>query len=274
MQTFAQRLQTAWSARDSLLCVGIDPDLSRLPQGLPKTPAGIEEFCRALVDATAPYACAFKVQFAHFAASAAEGELARVLQYIRDQHPTHLTILDAKRGDIPSTATMYAREAFVRYQADAVTVNPYLGGDAIAPFVEDPQFGAFVLCRTSNPGSAQIQQFPSPEHGLARAVAGFAADWSSHANLGLVVGATWPEELGELRRLAPRLPFLVPGIGAQGGDLARVLKAGLDADQRGLLINASRSIAYASEGRDFADAAANAARELHEAIGLATDRSD
>ena len=272
MKTFAERLQAAWATRDSLLCVGIDPDMPRMPEGLPKSLAGLERFCRALIDATAPYACAFKLQFAYFAALAAEAELARLFEYIRDRYPEHLTILDAKRGDIPSTARAYAQEAFVRYAADAVTVNPYLGGDALAPFVEDPRFGAFVLCRTSNPGGAQVQQFPEPERGLARAVAGFAADWSEHANIGLVVGATWPEELGELRRLAPRLPFLVPGIGAQGGDLTRVLAAGLDAEGRGLLINASRSIAYASAGRDFADAAAKAARELHEAIGLNRNR--
>ena len=273
MQTFNERLQAAWSAQDSLLCVGLDPDLQRLPAGLAKSLCGVEQFCRALVDATAPYACAFKVQIAYFAALAAERELCQVLEYIRYRYPTHLTILDAKRGDIPATAALYAREAFHRYAADAVTVNPYLGGDAVAPFVQDPRFGAFVLCRTSNPGSAQVQQFPSPEQGLAQAVARFAADWSPHANLGLVVGATWPQEFGKLRRLAPRLPFLVPGVGAQGGDLATVVAAGLDDERRGLLINASRSIAYASAERDFAAAAGRAARDLHAAIQLERSRA-
>ncbi|MFN3965170.1 MAG: orotidine-5'-phosphate decarboxylase [Silanimonas lenta] len=271
--TFHSMLKRRWAASGSLLCVGIDPEPGRYPAPLADDPDRVFAFGRAIVDATAEYACAFKPQIAHFAAQAAEEALARLIAHIHAAHPGIPVILDAKRGDIGSTALNYAREAFDRFRADAVTANPYLGSDSLAPYLERADRGVVVLCRTSNPGAADLQDLPvagadGTSRPLYQHVAEKAArDWNANGNLALVVGATWPEQLGEVRAIVGgAVPLLVPGIGAQGGDVGAVLKHGLDADRTGLVISSSRAILYASGGADFAEAAARVARETRDAI--------
>ena len=256
---FIGRLQNAWRQNQSLICVGIDPD----PERIPASAGGIFEFCRAIVDATAAHVCAFKPQIAHFSALGEEPALERLVAHMRLNHPDIPVILDAKRGDIGSTATMYAREAFDRYGADAVTVNPYLGGDSMLPFLEYGDRGVFILCRTSNAGGAELQDLSCDGVPLSTHVARKAAgDWNRNGNVGLVVGATWPEQLAEIRRETGDMPLLIPGVGTQGGDVGAVIAAGLDSNRMGLIINASRSINYASSGADFDRAAADAAAQL------------
>lgn len=262
MTKFTDTLTESWRRTNSLLCVGLDPAADKLPAAVRGAAEPLLAFNRAIVDATAAWAAAFKLQFAHYAAAGAERELARSIAYIKQKCPRAPVILDAKRGDIGATAAMYAREAFVRYGADAVTVNPYLGGEALAPFLEYADRGVFVLCRTSNPGSGEFQQLvvdggrTLAQHVAARA----AGDWNANANIGLVVGATWPKEIAAIRQLAGDMPLLIPGIGAQGGDLAAVLEHGA-VDGAGLLINISRGIIYADDGDDFAAAAGRAAEQ-------------
>jgi len=268
MGRFIETLTHSWRSRRSLLCVGLDPDAGRLPPSLRAGRAPLFAFNREIIDATARWACAFKVQIAHYAAVGAERQLERTIAYIKRHYAATPVILDAKRGDIGATARMYAREAFERYQADAVTVNPYLGGDALAPFLEYADNGVLVLCRTSNPGSGQFQRLSSGGRTLAQHVAARAAsEWNGNRNVGLVVGATWPREIGAIRRLAGDLPLLIPGIGAQGGDLEAVLKNGLVAGGAGLIINISRAIIYAGgPDEDFAEAAGRAAQDWCSAI--------
>lgn len=271
--TFTTALKSRWAASGSLLCVGLDPEPGRYPSPLADDPDRVFTFCRAIVDATAPYACAFKPQIAHFAAQGAEGALKRLIAHIHAAHPGIPVILDTKRGDIGSTARHYAAEAFERFRADAVTANPYLGGDSLVPYLERADRGVVVLCRTSNPGAADLQDLPvagsdGSIRPLYQRVAEKAArDWNDLGNLALVVGATWPEQLGEVRAIVgPSMPLLVPGIGAQGGDLEAVLKHGLNAERSGLVISSSRAILHASGSDDFAEAAARAARATRDAI--------
>jgi orotidine-5'-phosphate decarboxylase len=264
---FRERLRARWRAADSLLCVGLDPDPSRFAPRLQGRPDAIREFCCAIADATAPYACAFKPQIAYFASARAEGQLEAVLAHIRARHPDVPVILDAKRGDIGPTAEHYAREAFERYGADAVTLSPYMGRDTIEPFLAFEDRGVFLLCRTSNPGSGDLQMLDVGGERLFERIARLAAgDWNRRGQLGLVVGATYPRELARVRELAPELPLLVPGIGAQGGDVAATLEAGQTPDGGGLLINSSRAILYASVGDHFAEAAARVARDTRDQI--------
>jgi orotidine-5'-phosphate decarboxylase len=270
---FNARLAARWAASGSLLCVGIDPEPGRYPAPLVDDPDRVFAFGKAIVDATAEYACAFKPQIAHFAAQGAEDALERLISHIHAAHPGIPVILDAKRGDIGGTAQNYAREAFDRYRADAVTANPYLGSDSLAPYLERADRGVVVLCRTSNPGAADLQDLPVADatggtRPLYQRVAEKAArDWNANGNLSLVVGATWPEQLGEVRAIVgSSVPLLVPGIGAQGGDVEAVLKHGLNADRIGLVISSSRAILYASSAGDFAEAAARVARETRDVI--------
>ena len=217
---FSERLALAYAAADSLVCVGLDPDLSRLPDDLRSDDEPLFAFNRRIVDATRDLCAAYKPQIAFYSALGKEDELAASIRYIRERAPAALVILDAKRGDIGNTAEAYAREAFERYDADAVTVNPYMGEDAVLPFLARPERGAVILCRTSNPGGHDFQDLVIDGLPLYRRVAQRAATrWNRHGNLMLVVGATRPQEMAELRRAHPELPFLVPGIGAQGGDL-------------------------------------------------------
>jgi orotidine-5'-phosphate decarboxylase len=264
---FHTKLTAAWKASQSMLCVGLDPDPTRMPTSFEQGNESTYQFCTAIVDATAHTVCAFKPQFAYFAAQRAEPELERLCHYIHDHHPGVLLILDAKRGDIGPTAHQYAVEAFERYGADAVTVNPYLGTDSIEPFLRYPQHGVFVLCRTSNPGGADFQSLSVDGEPLYAHVARRAAtQWNDIADCGLVVGATFPEELGTVREIAGDMPLLVPGVGAQGGDIEATVAAGATADGFGMVINSSRAILYASSGADFADAACREAVATRDAI--------
>lgn len=268
-RTFHERLRAASERVDSALCVGLDPRRERLPKRLRGASAPLFEFCRTIVDATAELVCAFKPQFACFAAGGAEHELRLLMRHLREEHPDIPVILDAKRNDIGATAELYAEEAFAAYGADAVTVNPYLGWDAIAPFAAWPERGVVVLCHTSNPDSAWLQEQP-PENPAYLRVAELVAGKDA-GNMALVVGATFPAQMTAVRERAPRLPFLVPGIGAQGGDAAAVFLHGMDARRGGLVVNASRSILFASQGDDWRNAAQRAAQSLRDDLRQARD---
>jgi orotidine-5'-phosphate decarboxylase len=238
-----------------------------MPAHLGKGPAAVLAFCREIVDATAAQVCAFKPQIAYFAAAGAESALEELVRYIHREHPGIPVILDAKRGDIGATAEQYAAEAFDRYQADALTVNPFMGFDSIEPYLARPGKGVILLCRTSNPGSADFQLLDSGGERLFERIARLAAGpWNKGGELGLVVGATYPEELRRVRDLAPALPLLVPGIGAQGGDVEATVRAGLAVGGAGLVINSSRAILYAGDDRNFATAAREASLQARDAI--------
>ena len=260
--TFREKLTHAAQANCSLLCVGLDPDPSRMP-----VDAGT--FLPAIVEATSDLVCAYKPNLAFYEQMGEGGyaALRAVLQAIPDDIPV---IGDAKRGDIANTAQAYARALFDELGFDAVTVNPYLGGDAVAPFLERAERGVFIVCRTSNPGAGDLQDLPVPGKGGVRplyvTVAELAKQWNSRGNVGLVVGATYPEELRRLRELCPEMLLLLPGIGPQEGDLQRAVRAGLDADAGGIIVNSSRAVLYASDGADFAQAARREAQALRDAI--------
>ncbi|WP_428242536.1 orotidine-5'-phosphate decarboxylase [Gynuella sp.] len=265
---FISYLRQRWLSADSLVCVGLDPYPEKFPAGF-SDQDGIFQFNKAIIDATHDLVCAYKPQFAHFAAVAAEDQLKKTIHYIKSQYPEIPVILDAKRGDIGSTASMYAKEAFVHYQADAVTVNPYMGVDTVAPFTEFTDKGTILLCRTSNPGAVQLQNLDVGGYPLYEEVARLAAqEWNHNNNVMLVVGATAPEEMARIRRICGDMPMLVPGIGAQGGDIAAVLGAGKTTDGTGLIINSSRAVLYASSGDDFAEAARAETLSLKNEINL------
>jgi orotidine-5'-phosphate decarboxylase len=264
---FVARLYAAAARNNSLVCVGLDPELEKLPARLRALPQPIFEFNRQIVDATADYACCYKPQFAHYAALGVEDQLLATIGYIHAQHPGLPVILDSKRGDIGSTAAKYAQESFERYGADAVTVNPYLGFDSVEPYLKWKDRGVIVLCRTSNPGARDFQDLQSGGKRLYRHVAERVAhDWNSTGNCMLVIGATYPEELAEIRAVVGELPFLVPGVGAQGGDVAAAVRAGRTANGLGMVLNSSRGIIYASSGEDFAAAARAATLALRDEI--------
>jgi orotidine-5'-phosphate decarboxylase len=273
---FVQQLRDRWNAASSLVCVGLDPEPAKFPARFAGDPEAVFAFCRDIADATAEYACCFKPQVAHFAALGAEGALGRLIGHIHAAHPGIPVILDAKRGDIGSTAQRYALEAFDRYGADAVTANPYLGRDSLQPFLDRADRGVVILCRTSNPGAGDLQDLvvATGEGGEARPLYQHVAEkvareWNAHGNCMLVVGATWPEQLREVRAIVGDLPFLVPGVGAQGGDAEAVVRNAKTADGTGLVVSSSRAILYASSGDDYADAAAAAARELRDTLNRA-----
>lgn len=276
--TFLEMLLAAQQRNGSMLCVGLDPEPSRFPGALRGDASRIHEFCARIVEATADLAIAFKPQIAYFAAHRAEAQLEQLIAHIRRVAPHVPVILDAKRGDIGSTAQQYAKEAFERYGADAVTLSPFMGFDSVEPYLQYPGKGAFLLCRTSNPGGddLQAQRLASVEgqpllyEHVARLAQG---PWNLNGQLGLVVGATYPNEIERVRVLAPSLPLLIPGVGAQGGDATATVRAGLrtqgDAITGPIIVNSSRAILYASSGADFAAAARTAAErtraELHAA---------
>ena len=273
MSGFIEQLTRAWERSDSLACVGLDPEIERFPRDIAAEPAAIFQFNRAIIDATADLVCAYKPQFAHYAAYEAEDQLERTIEYIHQTHPGVPVILDAKRGDVGHTAERYAIEAFERYGADAVTVNPYLGGDALEPFLRHADKGVVILCRTSNPGARDLQDLVIGARKLYQVVAELAAQrWNSRGNCLLVVGATYPGDLAAVRALVGAMPLLVPGVGAQRGDVAQVVQNGQTAQGTGLIISSSRGILYASSGEDFAGAARAATQQLRGEINSSRTR--
>jgi orotidine-5'-phosphate decarboxylase len=275
MSGFMARLREAWDTHDSLACVGLDPLIERLPAHIAAHASPIFHFNKAIIDATADLVCAYKPQFAHYAACEAEDQLERTIEYIHRTYPLIPVILDAKRGDVGSTAERYAIEAFERYGADAVTVNPYLGGDSLEPFLRYEDKGILIVCRTSNPGARDLQDLDVGGRKLYAAVAHLAATaWNTRGNCLLVVGATYPHELAEVRAITGNMPFLVPGVGAQGGDVKAAVQAGQSADGRGLIVSSSRAIIHASSGEDFAAAARAATVLLRDQINAGRKRGD
>ena len=276
---FTDQLQHAQRHNDSMLCVGLDPEPSRFPGVWKDQPVRIYDFCAAIVDATKDLVCAFKPQIAYFAAHRAEDQLERLMAHIKRVAPQVPIILDAKRGDIGSTAEQYAREAFDRYQADAVTLSPFMGFDSVEPYLRYPGKGVILLCRTSNPGGSDLQnQRLADVPGQPRLYEHLAAlaqgPWNTNGQVGLVVGATFPEEIARVRELAPTLPLLIPGVGAQGGDAAATVKAGRRVAADGtvtgaVIVNSSRAVLYASAGDDFASAARRVAQETRQALNAA-----
>ena len=265
--SFMQALRTRWEKANSLVCVGLDPEPAKFPARFASDPDAVFAFCRDIVDATAPYVCAFKPQIAHFAALGAEDALQQLIAHIHAAHPGIPVILDSKRGDIGSTAQHYASEAFDRYAADAVTANPYLGRDSVQPFLDRADRGVVILCRTSNPGAGDLQDLIVDGRPLYQHVAEkVARDWNGNGNCALVVGATWPQQLREVRAIVGDVPFLVPGVGAQGGDVEAVVSNAKTADGTGLIVSSSRAVLYASTGEDYAQAAANETRRLRDEI--------
>jgi orotidine-5'-phosphate decarboxylase len=265
---FHEQLARSWTASGSLLCVGLDPDPASFPTPLDHGHDAVFRFCKEIVDATADLVCAFKPQIAYFASQREEPALEALCAYIRETYPDVTLIVDAKRGDIGSTAEHYAREVFGRYHAHAATVNPYLGRDAVAPFFAHGG-GVIALCRTSNPGGADVQGRDCEGQPLYVRVAEMVAkEWSADGDCGLVVGATYPGELRVVREAAGDLPILVPGVGAQGGDPAAAVRAGATPDGRGLIVSSSRAILYAGSGVHFAAAARQAALDVREALLL------
>jgi len=270
---FIDQLRQAEAQNQSMLCVGLDPEPTRFPAGVARDAEGIYRFCARIVEATADLVCAFKPQIAYFAAHRAEPQLERLIAHMRAVAPRVPVILDAKRGDIGSTAEQYARETFERYGADAVTLSPFMGFDSVAPYLKYQGKGAFLLCRTSNPGGDDLQaqrlaDVPGQprlyEH-VARLAQG---PWNLNGQLGLVVGATYPQEIERVRALAPTVPLLIPGVGAQGGDAEATVRAGWRADGP-IVVNSSRAILYASGGADFADAARAAAQATRAQLNAA-----
>lgn len=267
MSSFRDKLAAAVAAHDSLLCVGLDPVPRQLPAGIRRDAVGVAEFNRRLVEATADLVCCYKPNLAFYLALGGAGwdALAATLEAVPEPVPV---LVDAKVGDIGSTAERWAHTLFAELGADAATVNPYMGADAVAPFLAHATRGVFLVCLTSNPGSADFARLGVEGGGaLYERVARRAVEWNgAHGNLGLVVGATRWEAMAGLRRIAPDLPFLVPGVGAQGGDVEGAVAGGLRADGAGLLVSASRAVMHASTGADFAEAARAAALALRDQI--------
>lgn len=262
---FLKRLEEWADRNDSLLCVGLDPDPGKMPERTRTGELPLFEFNRAVIDATCDLVCCYKPQIAYYAGRGAERELKMTIEHIRRRRPGLPVILDAKRADIGSTSEMYAREAFDIYGADAVTVNPYMGMDSLKPFLDRKDKGVVILCRTSNAGGAEIQGLKCGDKFVFEIVAEKAAGpWNYNGNVLLVAGATQPEELAAIRKIAPETTLLVPGVGAQGGDLEKVMENGLRKDGKGLVINSSRGIIHASSGPDFAEAAGAAAQKLRD----------
>jgi orotidine-5'-phosphate decarboxylase len=276
--TFLEQLQGAERQNGSLLCVGLDPEPSKFPAGMKGDASKIYDFCAQIVDATADLAISFKPQIAYFAAHRAEDQLEKLMEHMRRNAPHVPVILDAKRGDIGSTAEQYAKEAFERYGADAVTLSPFMGFDSVQPYLKYHGKGAFLLCRTSNPGGddlqnqrlASVEGQPLMYEHIAKLAQG---PWNLNGQLGLVVGATYPAEIERVRSLAPTLPLLIPGVGAQGGDAVATIKAGYrqskGATTGAVIVNSSRAILYASSGDDFAQAARKEAMRTRDVLSAA-----
>ena len=276
--TFLEQLQGAERQNGSLLCVGLDPEPGKFPASMKGDASKIYDFCAQIVDATADLAISFKPQIAYFAAHRAENQLEKLMAHMRRIAPHVPVILDAKRGDIGATAEQYALEAFERYGADAVTLSPFMGFDSVQPYLKHHGKGAFLLCRTSNPGGddlqnqrlASVEGQPLLYEDIAKLAQG---PWNVNGQLGLVVGATYPAEIERVRSLAPTLPLLIPGVGAQGGDAVATIKAGYRQSQGvtsgAVIVSSSRAILYASSGPDFAQAARNEAMRTRDVLRAA-----
>ena len=276
--TFLEQLQTAEERNQSMLCVGLDPEPAKFPDAFKGDASKIYDFCASIVDATADLVISFKPQIAYFAAHRAEAQLEKLMQHMRATAPHVPVILDAKRGDIGSTAAQYAIEAFERYGADAVTLSPFMGFDSVQPYLSYHGKGAFLLCRTSNPGGddLQAQRLSSVEgeplvyEHIAKLAQG---PWNTNGQLGLVVGATYPNEIERVRKVAPHLPLLIPGVGAQGGDAVATVKAGYKAVNgktiAPIIVNSSRAVLYASSGADYAAAARKVAMQTRDVLQAA-----
>jgi orotidine-5'-phosphate decarboxylase len=264
---FYSKLEKSWAKSGSLACVGLDPLISKMPTHLQENRNSIFEFNKAIIDATADIVCAFKPQIAYFSSQKAENALEETIAYIHENYPDVPVILDAKRSDMDSTAEQYAIEAFDRYKADALTVVPFQGTDAIKPYLDRKDKGIILLCKTSNPGSSDLQDLRVDGEPLFRLIARRAAnDWNTNNNVALVVGATQPNDLREVRKLIGKMPVLVPGIGAQGGNLESTVLYGTNQNNTGLIISASRSVIYASTGEDFAEKARMVVLKTNEEI--------
>ncbi len=270
--SFNEKLNQVIGAKNSMLCVGLDTVLEKIPEALQREQDRLFAFNKAIIDATLPFAAAFKINTAFYETHGASGwqALEKTFAYLPGDV---IKIADAKRGDIGNTAQMYSRALFEGLGADAVTVNPLLGTDSTMPFVQNPEKGVFFLCLTSNPGSQDFQHFSDGSQKLYQRIANKVNEWNGNRNCGLVVGATHPLELQEIRKLAPELPFLIPGIGAQGGDLENSVRYGVTAAGTGAVFNSSRAVIFASSGADFKEAAARAARETRDALNLAISNS-
>ena len=268
---FTEKIQSVCRAQNSLLCVGLDSDISRIPDFLQNEPDPIFAFNKVIIDATAPFAAAFKPNLAFYEAQGTAGwqALEKTMKYM----PEHVfTIADAKRGDIGNTARQYAKAFFEHFKFDAVTVNPYLGLDSIAPFIENEEQGVFILCLTSNKSSQDFQHFSHDGQPLYRFILEKVNGWNEKHNCGVVVGATHPDELQQVRDLAPELPFLIPGIGAQGGDVELSVRNGTNSAGELALYNSSRGIIFKTSGTDFGDAAAAEARSVRDMINQIRER--
>ncbi|MDH1378658.1 orotidine-5'-phosphate decarboxylase [Comamonas aquatica] len=271
--TFLDMLRDASTRNNSMLCVGLDPEPSKFPAALRGDASKIYDFCAAIVDATADLVNSFKPQIAYFAAHRAEDQLEKLMDHMRKVAPHVPVILDAKRGDIGSTAEQYAKEAFERYGADAVTLSPFMGFDSITPYLKYAGKGAFLLCRTSNPGGDDLQaqtlaDLPGQPQMFEHVAKLAQGPWNTNGQLGLVVGATRPHEIERVRAVAPSLPLLIPGVGAQGGDAVATVKAARIGGGP-IIINSSRAILYASSGDDFAAAARQAAQDTRDTLNRA-----
>ncbi|MBP9837530.1 MAG: orotidine-5'-phosphate decarboxylase [Proteobacteria bacterium] len=266
---FSKKLDHIWQKNNSLVCVGLDPELSKIPQFLHSEKYPIFEFNKQIIDATADLVCAYKPQIAFYSSSGAEDQMKMTIDYIKERASDVPVILDSKRGDIGNTAKMYAEEAFVRYQADAVTVNPFLGLDSMQPFLDYADKGVIILCRTSNPGAKDIQDLDIKGKKLYQVIAEKAQnEWNYNKNISLVVGATYPEEVKELRAIAKDITFLIPGVGAQGGDVKAVVQNGCNEKKTGIVVSSSRGIIFAGSDKNFAEASRKAALQLRDEINL------
>jgi orotidine-5'-phosphate decarboxylase len=266
---FNRRIKDITSQNKSLLCVGLDSDIEKIPSHLKSSKNALFEFNKAIIDHTYDLVCAYKIQIAFYSAFGKEEDIILTTDYIHKNYPLIPVILDAKRGDIGNTAECYAKEAFDRYSADALTVNPYLGLDSLQPFLDHKEKGIIILCRTSNKGAKDLQDLKIDGQPLYKHVAIKAAnEWNKNQNVLLVIGATYPKELAEIRALTGDMNFLVPGIGAQGGDVEAAVSNGINSDGAGLIINSSRAIIYAGKDEHYAVAARKIAEETRNQINL------
>ncbi|MBU1164900.1 orotidine-5'-phosphate decarboxylase [Patescibacteria group bacterium] len=265
--TFIKNLKASWDKKNSLVCVGLDTDLEKIPEHLKTHEKAAFEFNKTIIDATVDFASSFKFQYAMYAGSDTIDQLKESINYVKQNYPDMPVILDAKRNDIGNTAKMYAKQAFEILSADAVTVNPYMGGDTLEPFTDYKDKGVIVLCRTSNPGAKDLQDLEVEGKKIYQIVAEKVAnEWNKNKNLLVVVGATYPKELKEIRKIIGDMPILLPGIGAQGGDVKAVMDNGKDSNGQGLIVHSARGIIYAGSDEKFAENAAEKAKKLRDEI--------